>query len=179
MTHAIARSISLVLHPFVTVSLLALAAGTRPALLVTLFATIPLAILMALQVRSGRWGNADASEPHERPVLFVVGGAGLLALAVWLAVSQPASPLLRGLSGPVALLASSAALNRWIKVSLHVAFATLSAATLLSLGSATGWALVVAIPVLAWSRLVLRRHTSAELAAGCALGGAASLLITR
>ena len=179
MTHAIASRISLVLHPFVTVSLLALAAGTRSALLVTLFATIPLAILMAVQVRSGRWGNADASQPHERPALFVVGGVGLLALAVWLAASQPTSPLLRGLAGPVALLAASAALNRWVKVSLHVGFATLSAATLMSLGSAIGWALLPAVPLLAWSRLVLRRHTAAELAIGCVLGGAASLLITR
>jgi hypothetical protein len=177
--HAIARWMSIVLHPFVTVTLLALAAGGRAALLVALFATIPLAILMAVQVRMGRWTNADASERHERPALLAVGGFGLLALAAWLAGSEPASPLLRGLAGPIALLASSAALNRWLKVSLHVGFATLSSLTLVRLGLPTGWALVAAVPILVWSRLVLRRHTPIELAAGVVLGGSASLLITR
>ncbi|MBK5298533.1 MAG: hypothetical protein JJE40_15380 [Vicinamibacteria bacterium] len=176
MTHALARWISILAHPFVMASLMALGAGVRSALLVAGFATVPLAALMALQVRSGRWGNVDASRREERPALFAVAGLGLLALAVYLAVTQPVSPLLRGLLAPVGLLGGAAAVNRWVKVSLHVGFAVLAAATLIQLESALGWALVPVVPILSWSRLVLNRHRLTELVAGGVLGLAASLL---
>jgi membrane-associated phospholipid phosphatase len=176
MTPSLARWISILAHPFVTASLMALGAGVRSALLVAAFATVPLAVLMAMQVRSGRWDNVDASRPEERPALFAVGGIGLLALAVYLAVTQPVSPLLRGLLAPVGLLAGAALVNRWVKVSLHVGFAVLAAATLIQLGSAVGWVLVPVVPILGWSRLVLNRHQPAELVAGGILGLAASLL---
>jgi len=176
MRRSLARWISILAHPFVMATLMALAAGVRSALLVVAFATIPLAVLMAIQVRSGRWGNVDASRPEERPALFVVGGLGLLALAVYLAFTQPVSPLLRGLLAPVALLGSAAIVNRWVKASLHVGFAVLAAATWIQLGSALGWALVPVVPILGWSRLVLNRHRLTELVAGGLLGLAASLL---
>ena len=176
LTHTLARWISILAHPFVMASLMALGAGVRSALLVAAFATVPLAVLMAMQVRSGRWGNVDASRREERPVLFAVGGLGLLALAVYLAVTQPVSPLLRGLLAPVGLLGGAALVNRWVKVSLHIGFAVLAAAMLIHLGSAVGWALVPVVPILGWSRLVLNRHRPTELVAGGMLGVAASLL---
>jgi fumarate reductase subunit D len=176
VTRTLARWISILAHPFVTVSLMALGAGVRSALLVAAFATVPLAVLMAMQVRSGRWGNVDASRREERPALFAVGGLGLLALAIYLAITQPVSPLLRGLLAPLGLLAGAALVNRWVKVSLHIGFAVLAAATLIQLGSAVGWALVPVVPVLAWSRLVLNRHRPTELVAGGMLGLAASFL---
>jgi len=176
MTRSLARWISILAHPFVMASLMALGAGVRSALLVAGFATVPLALLMAIQVRSGRWGTVDASRRDERPALFAVAGLGLLALAVYLAVTQPVSPLLRGLLAPVGLLGGAALVNRWVKASLHVGFAVLAAATLIQLGSALGWALVPVVPILGWSRLVLNRHRPVELVAGGMLGLAASLL---
>lgn len=175
MSHALARWISVLAHPFVMASLMALAAGVRSALLVALFTVVPLAVLMALQVRSGRWHNVDASRPSERPALFAIAGLGLLGLAVYLAFAQPASPLLRGLLAPVGLLGGAALVNRWVKASLHVGFAVLAAATLIGIGSSLGWALVPVVPVLGWSRLVLGRHRPADLAAGGFLGLAASV----
>ena len=176
-TAAVAWWISVIFHPFVTVSVFALAAGVRSVLFAALFATVPLAVLMAVQVRSRRWTNIDASQREERPVIFIVAGAGLLGLTVWLAATEPASPVLRGVPGPAALLAVSALVNRWVKVSLHVGFAALSAASLVALGSPAGWALAVAVPAVAWSRLILARHTLGELAAGLILGVSASLLL--
>jgi hypothetical protein len=176
MTRSVARWVSILGHPFVMVSVTALGAGVRAALLVAAFTVLPLAVLMAVQVRSGRWNDVDASRRHERPALFAVAGLGLLTLTAYLVFAQPASPLLRGLLAPVGLLGGAALANRWVKVSLHVGFAVLAAATLIGLGMALGWALVPVVPILAWSRLVLNRHRPAEIAAGGVLGLAASLL---
>lgn len=177
MTHAIARWVSVLAHPFVMASLMALGVSVRAALLVAAFTAVPIAMLMRRQVRSGRWDNVDASNRRDRPVLLVGAGVALLALAVYLAAAQPGSPLLRGLLGPAGLFGSAALVNRWVKVSLHIGFAVLAAATLIQLGSALGWALLPVVPILAWSRLVLRRHQRSELVAGGALGLAASLLV--
>ena len=76
----LARWVSILAHPFVMVTLMTLGAGIRAALLVACFTTLPLAVLMLVQVRSGRWGDVDASHRAERPLLFGVAGAGLLAL---------------------------------------------------------------------------------------------------
>ena len=149
-------------------------ASARAALLVAAFTVVPLAVLMLMQVRSGRWGDVDASQREERPLLFAVAGLGLLALATYLALTQPISPLLRGLLSPLVLLAGAALVNHWVKASLHVAFAVLAAATLIMLGHVLGWVLVPVIPALGWSRLVLGRHSIPELVAGALLGLAAT-----
>lgn len=175
-TRSLARWVSIVAHPFVMVSVMALGASVRAALLVAAFTTLPLAIVMLVQVRSGRWGDVDASHRGERPLLFAVAGLGLLVLAIYLVLAQPASPLLRGLLPSVALLGGAALINRWVKASLHVGFAVLAATTLILLGHGLGWALVPVIPALAWSRLALGRHSAAELVAGGVLGLSASLL---
>ena len=175
MTRSVARWISIVAHPFVMASLMALGASARAALLVAAFTVVPLAVLMLVQVRSGRWGDVDASQREERPLLFAVAGLGLLALATYLALTQPISPLLRGLLSPLVLLAGAALVNHWVKASLHVAFAVLAAATLIMLGHVLGWVLVPVIPALGWSRLVLGRHSISELLAGALLGLAATL----
>jgi len=177
---ALARWISIVGHPFVvTIALVVATAlhfgGTREAirtaLLVAVVAILPIAVLMVRQVRRGAWGNVDASHRGERPLLFAVGLLALAALLGVLLVLRPDSFLVRGAAGVLAMLAVCAVATRWIKVSLHMAFAALAAVTLLALGSPSGWALLSILPPLAWSRLVLGRHRPAEVVVGLLLGG--------
>jgi hypothetical protein len=175
----LARWISIVAHPFVMVALMVGGAALRfgsPAeaaktiALVALVTVMPVVLLMALQVRRGAWGDVDASKREERPLLFVVGAAGLVALVVYLTLAHPESFLLRGALGTLGLLAACAVATRWIKVSLHLAFATLAATSLILLDSYLGWALVPLVPLLAWSRLRLGRHRLAEVVAGGVAG---------
>ena len=51
-----------------------------------------------------------------------------------------------------------------------MAFAALATTTLLFLGSPLGWVLLPLLPVLAWSRLTLKRHRPAEVALGLLVG---------
>lgn len=142
---------------------------------VSLFTLLPLAILMVRQVRRGSWTDVDASKRTERPLLFVVGLTAVAALLAYTTFFHPHSFMLRGALGALALLAVCAAVTPWLKVSLHMAFGAFATVTLLLLGSQLGWALLAALPVLAWSRLTLQRHRPAEVAAGALAGAGAAV----
>jgi membrane-associated phospholipid phosphatase len=182
----LARWVSILLHPFVTTAVMVGASAARlgtpheaarSVMIVAFSAIVPIAVLMVLQVRRGAWENSDASNVEERPILFVVTAAGLLALLGYLLVVRPQSFLLRGVAGTLAMVAVCAAATRWVKVSLHLAFATLAATTLLLLGSPAGWVLAVLLPALAWSRLTLGRHKPGEVVLGFAIGVVTGLAI--
>lgn len=137
---------------------------------VALFVILPVAALTIIQVRRGAWANADASNPHERPLLYAVGIAGVLALICYLIGNGPHSILLRGALVALGLLLACAITTRWIKVSLHVAAAAFTATALILMGSPVGWIVAVILPLLAWSRLALGRHKPLELAMGLGFG---------
>jgi membrane-associated phospholipid phosphatase len=136
-------------------------------------ALLPVALLMVWQVRRGRWNNVDASNRSERPVLFLVGAAGVVALIARAMFARPESFLVRGALGVLGMIAACALATRWSKVSLHMAFATLATTSLLLLGSPLGWPALAAVPLLAWSRVRLGRHATGEVVAG----GVAALVL--
>jgi hypothetical protein len=182
----IARWVSIVFHPFAMVSVMVgVVAAARQAsggaaasvALVVLFTIAPLGVLMWHQVRRGRWKNADASNRAERPALYLAGGLALIALLASLLAMAPQSFMVRGVIATFAMLAVCAAVTRWIKVSLHMAFATLAAITLAFMRSPVGYALVLALPAIAWSRFTLQRHTSLELALGTMIGASAGMAL--
>jgi hypothetical protein len=124
------------------------------------------------QVRAGRWSHVDASVRHERKSLNVVlGGVCLLsAVLLWFLTRRPYMSLGLALSG--ALIVIALLIARWVKVSLHAAFAAFATALLwpIKLAVIAGVLLTAAV---VWSRLVLGRHVAADVAAGLVLGAAA------
>lgn len=142
----LARWVSILAHPFIMVALLVAVPAMRRSsgnaiksvLLVVIAVVVPIAVLMFRQVRCGRWSNVDASKPSERPVLFIVALAGLVAALGWLLLNDPQSFLVRGMVVVVAFLLIAALLTRWVKLSLHVAFAALTATTLCLLPRVAG-----------------------------------------
>lgn len=175
----IARWLSIVFHPFVMVAVMVgVAAATRQTArdavrtvgTVVLFTIAPLGVLMWRQVRRGKWENVDASNRAERPVLYVVLGVALAALLTYLTLSRPQSFMLRGVAATLGMMAACAIATRWVKVSLHMAFATMTATALALTQSPIGYTLLLALPALVWSRLTLRRHTSIEVVLGAVIG---------
>ena len=174
----LARWISILAHPFAMIALLVAVPAMRQSsghavqsvLLVAIAIVIPIAVLMFRQVRRGRWSNVDASNPSERPVLFVVALAGLVAALGWLRLNDPHSFLVQGMLVNAAFLLLAALLTRWVKLSLHVAFTALTATTLSLLGSWVGYALIAVVPLVFWSRIALARHRVHELIVGLVLG---------
>jgi membrane-associated phospholipid phosphatase len=90
-------------------------------------------------------------------------------VGVLLLAGAPRS-IVAGAAAVLALLVAAAFCNRWLKVSLHEAFAVF---TVVSLSSVSLWAsglLLVLAVAIGWSRVVLGRHTLPEVLAGAALG---------
>lgn len=183
---SIARWLSIVFHPFVTVAAMAgaaaaarqsQAAAVRSVVLVVLFTIVPLAFLMWRQVRRGKWDNADASNRTERPILYFVGGVSLLALLGFFSLQSTQSFMMRGVVATLGMMAVCAIATRWIKVSLHMAFATLAATALALVRSPIGYVLLLALPPLVWARLTLQRHTRAEVALGTIIGAVAGIAL--
>lgn len=187
MKKQLARWTSIAAHPFVVVPVLVgaveaqrgPAAAARSIATVAVLFVLPLAVLTVRQTRRGAWSTVDASDPRERPLLFLVGGVGLLALFGYLLATQPSTPLLRGAAGTLGMLAVCAVATRWVKISLHVAVAALAAAILLGRGIALGWLLAAAVPLLAWARVAMGRHRWIEVILGLVVGAAAGVLIVR
>ena len=100
----------------------------------------------------------------------MVALAGLVAALGWLLLNDPQSFLVRGMLITAGFLLLAALLTRWVKLSLHVAFAALTATTLVLLGSAVGYALIAVVPMVFWSRIALARHHVHELLVGLVLG---------
>ncbi len=125
------------------------------------------------RVRSGKWSHVDAVRREDRKdlnvFLFVLlSGVGIALLLGGSSASRPVGDVLLRSSGMVltALLAS-----RWLKISLHLAFGVYAVLWLWpTWGSWVG--LILMLPV-AWSRLVLKRHTFQEVLVGALLGIAA------
>lgn len=181
MRIAIARAVSIVGHPVVLLLAAALiAASTRGASLGQLrfigAAMLTLGVIVLgyswLQVRAGRWSHVDASDAKERTSLnlFLAALCFFSAALLWFQSHRPYMPFALALSGSLIVIALLVA--RWVKVSLHAAFAAFATALL--------WPIVLAVvagtlitAAVVWSRLVLGRHVVADVAAGLVLGAAA------
>ena len=175
----LAHWLSVVFHPFVMVGVMVGVAASarqtqgdalRAILLVALFTIVPMAVLMWRQVARGRWENADASNRAERPILYIVCAITLAGLLSYMAVRGSHLFMIRGVAATLGMLLVCGAATPWVKVSLHMAFATLTATALTLMKAPAGYALLIALPALVWSRLVLHRHTPIEVALGTIIG---------
>jgi membrane-associated phospholipid phosphatase len=182
----IARWLSIVFHPFVMVGVMVGAAAAarqtrgeavRSVGLVMLVTIVPLAVLMWCQVRRGKWEHADASNREERPILYIVLGIALVTLLAYLLLFRSQSFMVRGVVATCGMMAVCAAAARWVKVSLHMAFAALAAIALALMRSPVGYVLLLALPALMWSRLTLQRHTPLEVILGTFIGAGAGAAI--
>ena len=121
-------------------------------------------------LRQGQVSDYNLTRREERFWPMVV--SMISALMGWAVLSQMQAPALL-----LALAATNLAQSvtyflitlRW-KVSIHSAVA----AGLAVLGGAVAgspvWALILTVPLIAWSRVVLRRHTLAQTIVGAAIG---------
>ena len=175
ITMTAARGVSIVLHPFVVLAALALLAAWRvdPASLTRTALGIGVAIAIVSvfiwqRRRGGHWETVDASRRQERPLLYAL--ALLVAGAYWLWMGGRASATSNGVLAAVVMLCVAGIANHWIKLSLHMASLAFSGMALLALWPPAGFIALVLLPLLAWSRLRMARHTEPEVIGGSLLG---------
>jgi len=114
----------------------------------------------------------------DRTILYFSLLAVLLLSSVYFHFVEHSAFLVRGSVVTALMAAVAAVLNRWIRLSLHLAFAVFSGLILAQIHPGYGLPILIFAPLLAWSRLALLRHTLSEVIGGSALGlGAAGLLM--
>jgi hypothetical protein len=176
---SIARWVSIVGHPFFLIALLALlvswtrgvgADGLRIAGIITAAGLIPLGVFIWRRYATGRWETVDASRPENRPALYIAAFVVLVPLGLYFLLVERSADMVRGSAAFASMLGVAAAANRWIKLSLHMAFAVFAGLIAARLSLVYGVVMLVFVPMLGWSRVALRRHTLREVFAGCILG---------
>jgi len=186
---ALARFTSIAGHPFVFMpAAIAFSGVSRPDAAppgsawaiagVVALGMLAIGAYVALGLRAGRWTDVDVSVREHRGGLYRVSLAATAAATIAFRVTGP--PIgVRGSLIAFVLVLVSAIVNLRLKISLHVAFAAYAVGIA---GGRRPEVLVLASLValaIAWSRLVLRRHTLAEVVAGAiagAIAGAAFVL---
>jgi membrane-associated phospholipid phosphatase len=128
-------------------------------------------LYLAWLVRHGRVTDLDVQlrEQRARPMLFTLG-CGALGLAVLALGGAP--PLLVTLAGGLwAQMVIILSITLYWKISVHSATAAAAATALLVLfGTPLPW--LVGVPLIAWARVRLGRHTLAQTVFGALLGTA-------
>ena len=127
-----ARLLSIVGHPLVLlcVLMLVLHAHRNPertpmvAAAVALIVLLPLCLLIWRSRASGRWQTVDASDKADRPVLYLAIGLVLVAAAGYFQFVEHSPDFVRGCAVIGGMMLAAFVLNCWIKLSLHVTFAT-------------------------------------------------------
>lgn len=183
MTQSLARTVSILGHPVLVMPAAALivaaAHGAQPAqirILAAILGAIGAAVMAYswFKVRRGDWSHVDASVRSERRTLnvflMVLLGAG--AALAWFGALRPHLPVALALAA--AMIAIAMALERRLKLSLHVGFATFATGLLWPSVPALGIGLLVTAAI-AWSRLALGRHTPRDLVAASLAGTVAAI----
>lgn len=176
----VARVITEALQPPVTVGLLLLLSPAMEpgypgtvwfgAVAVLFVCVLPLAAVVLL-VRLGKVTDHHVSDRRQRAPVLAMSVVSLLAgLAVLLAINAPYSVIVVVLAivGGVVVLA---VISLFWKISGHAgAIALTTVISVLILG--VQWLpLLLLVPAVAWSRVVLRAHTVAQVVAGAVVGG--------
>lgn len=179
----VARTLSLIGHPAILTPAAAILSvmtqrAPMPVLQLLVLASLCLGVGVItyswVQVRTGRWRHIDASVPRERLQLHSVLLMLFLGVTAMLWISgQPLRMVLGHASGGLLVFVAWLFRGR-LKVSLHASFAVFAGALLWPDIASTSVVLLLALAV-AWSRLVLRRHTRQEVLFGLLSGGITGL----
>jgi membrane-associated phospholipid phosphatase len=172
-----ARAISIAGHPFVLIPLaVALAAGSFiTAAIVAATTALPIYLITRRRVRRGEWSDYDVSRHDQRSSLYWMSFPLMGVAAVALHLSGAGPRMMHGVLAGAAMLAAGMLGNRWLKISMHMMFATF-AAVIVARSSPRLLPIAIAVVLLVgWSRLHLKRHTLAEVLVGTAIGLAAGL----
>lgn len=144
---------------------------------ILLLVSLPASAWIYYKTQSGGYSNFDVSVRSQRKSMYLVL-TGLLGTASFLAwQSEQPLAFCIGLSLCLGMVLLSFLLNTFLKTSLHAAMSFFMAVGLLQLHFVLGVGLLLLAVLVGISRLVLKRHSLAEVISGSVVGAAAGLLL--
>jgi len=138
---------------------------------------IPLILRLYLKSRNGSYTNFDVSDRKQRKSIFFFMIPILSIVTFIVFITGQSSNLCLSLLFGLVLVVVSQGVNLLIKSSMHVSFHIYLSFLILTLNPSIGIiALLITIPI-AWSRIVLGRHTLKEGLVGGVLGFLVGLIM--
>ena len=131
---------------------------------------VPVGLRTLVGVRSGKYTNLDVSDRVQRQRWFMVTTVLLLIVTAIIWITEQNWSLRLGMVCAFLLLLISQLVNTRIKASMHLAFHVYLSLLVLHMNLIAGVCFLLFAPLLAWSRLYLKRHIAKEVVVGMALG---------
>lgn len=181
LIHGVASAISSIIHPLVypivviTVGSIKLGRNSIESTLqllavTTVLSTLPVALLVYIQVRRGAWTDLDVSQRKQRYFLYPYTLFFLAVLAFYYHRSGADYAVWCVLALVMANVVNGFINLRW-KISAHATTAA-ACAVILSLFAIDVWLpALLSVVLVSWSRVVLHRHTTLQVIAGSLVGG--------
>lgn len=134
-------------------------------------------IFFAISYKLGWVSDIDLSERKERPVFLVVFVASLLLLSIFLYIlGVPEKFFIYVFSGLVMSALASIITLYW-KISFHTAITSSVITAILILGGLRFWPFIILVPLIGWSRVVLKKHTIWQVTGGALLAFGVTCII--
>lgn len=177
----IAKLISTVGHPFLTVPLFVIfllfsiesaQQATYLSLLIIGGIFVPIGIWTLRGVRKGTYTNLDVSDQSQRQKWFIATTFLLFVVTLIIWLTNQDRTLRLAVMCALVLLIAAQLVNTRVKASMHLAFHVFLGFLILHFNGIAGIAFLLFAPLLAWSRIHLKRHVWKEIVVGTILGAA-------
>ncbi len=153
-----------------------LLAGLGYAAVAVLFAAgLPYVVLL-IGVRRGRFEDRQVRERAQRPALLAFTLASVAVGLVVLRLLDAPRNLFALMAGMVAGMAITLLVSTFWKISIHASCVAGVITSLALLVDARAWWLTPLVLVTAWSRMLLRHHSLAQVAAGTLVGSVVAVM---
>ncbi|MGK6350513.1 phosphatase PAP2 family protein [Parapedobacter sp. DT-150] len=179
MKTTVAKFISTIGHPFLTVPVFAVfllfsiespQRATVLSLLIIGGIFVPIGLKTLWGVRKGTYTNLDVSDRVQRQKWFIATTLLLLAVTIIFWLTGQDRTLRLAMACALVLLILAQVVNRRIKASMHLAFHAFLGFLILHFNETAGIIFLLFAPLLAWSRIHLKRHVWKEVVVGMVLG---------
>jgi len=127
-------------------------------------------------VKKGFFTNLDVSDRRQRPKLFLFTGAVCFLYLLIVIFFNGPKIIFVGLATLFFGIILAEIINTKVKASMHLAIFVGFATAMGILYGGPSWILFLFTPIVAWSRLVLKRHTPREVVVGTIFGIAVVLI---
>ncbi len=144
--------------------------------LALLLTSVPVSLLVSVQVLRRRWTDLDVSVRRQRYLLYPFGLVCMLALTVVFATTGAPEIAVRASLGIALANVVDGLINFGYKVSAHATGAAACATLLFYVAPVYGIPGAAAALLVGWSRVVLLKHTRGQVVLGWAVGVASTVV---
>lgn len=179
MKHKIAKYISIIGHPMITISafvmIVMFAAEEFYKALFISFLTVgcivvPNVIRNYIKTKKGQYTNFDVSDRRQRNSMYIFALPLVFIITVVMYYTRQSNNLCLSVLFGLLLLMISFIVNFFIKCSGHVSLTIYLSFLIIPMNFTAGIIVLLSSGLIGWSRVELKRHTLKEVIAGAVIG---------